>query len=180
MTKKMQQHLIVLVLFAAGGIYAYYSYLLGPLKAKYQTSLDTLRTTETRLGEMRRRAQELPKLKAEMALLEKEVTDLEQLLPRDREIPDLLRTITKTAHRYHLKITSLTPSPIVPQNNYNEVPFQITLQGSYHSLAFFLAELGQEPRILSARNIGYTAGPVSKEGTLVSVTFTLVAYTFKG
>lgn len=180
MTKKLQQQIILIVIFAAGGIYGYYNYLLGPMQEKYKASLENLKKTETRLAEIRRRAMELPKLRSEMALLEKEVADLEKLLPKDREIPDLLRTITKTAQRYKLKIGNISPAPIVSQNNYNEVPFQITLRGVYHSLGFFLAEIGQEPRILSTRNITYSAGQASEEGTLLNVSFTLVAYTFKG
>ncbi|MHB9155784.1 MAG: type IV pilus inner membrane component PilO [Endomicrobiales bacterium] len=181
MTKKMQKDLLMLAILIIGGVFAYYKYLMGPLKENYRASLDTLKQTETRLSEMKRRAIELPKLQAEMTLLEQEVASLEQLLPKDKEIPGLLRTITKTAHRHQLRITNITPSGVIPLNNYNEVPFQITMQGNYHSLAKFLTELGQESRILSARNILFGAGSTTKEtGTLININFTLVAYTFKG
>jgi len=101
--------------------------------------------TEARLEEMKATALELPKLQAEMAVLELEVADLEKRLPKEKEIPELLRTITKTAQRYNLKISNFNPSKIVEQPNYSEVPFEMVVQGNYHSLAYFLTDLGRNP-----------------------------------
>lgn len=181
MTKKMQQNLILLFIFAAGLGYVYYKFLITPIKLKYQNALTELTTVESKLSEMKRRAMELPKLQAEMQLLELEVSELEKLLPKDKEIPNLLRIITKHAQHYQLRISNFAPSAAIPQSNYNEIPFQMTLQGTYHSFAAFLAELGQESRILSARNITYTVMQPNKENaSTVTVNFTLVAYIFKG
>jgi type IV pilus assembly protein PilO len=180
MTKKIQQNLILLLLLSGGILFVYLKYLIGPLNAKYDQTVQNIQQTESKLNEMRRRALELPRLQADMKLLEQEVTDLEKLLPRDKEVPELLRTITKSAQRYQLKISVFAPSGISTQANYNEVLFQINLQGTYHALAHFLAELGQQPRILSVRNVNFAATPSTKENmSTVNVTFMLVAYTFK-
>ena len=177
----MQQNLIALGMFFVMLCFVYYKYLLSPLQQKYHDANQKLQSTESKLTEMRRRAMELPKLQAEMKLLEEEVTDLEKRLPKDKEIPELLRTVTKTAQRFQLKISNFAPGGVSAQSNYNEVPFQITLQGTYHALAHFLAEVGQESRILAARNITFAAGQQSKNNeATVSVNFTLIAYTFKG
>lgn len=180
MTKKLQQNLIVLAVFAIFAVFVYFKYLMAPLDMKYKNSLQKLSQTESRLEEMKRRALELPKLQAEMKMLELEVAELEQRLPKNREIPELLRMVTKTAQRYHLRITNFAPSPMAQQSNYNEIPFQITMQGTYHSLAHFLSDLGQESRILHAHNINYSAGINKENDTTINVSFTLIAYTFKG
>jgi type IV pilus assembly protein PilO len=182
MSKKMQQNLIVLAITFVALVFVYFSYLIAPLKQKYSQTTAQLTQTESKLSDMKQRALELPKLQADMALLEYEVEDLGKRLPKEKEIPALLKTMTKTAQKYHLKITNISPQPVAAQPNYNEVPFQITLSGSYHGFAHFLAELGQKSRILSEKNITFTsASSGSKDNsTTINANFILVAYTFKG
>jgi len=180
MTKKIQQNLIVLAIGFIALSFIYYKYLITPLQLKYRDSASKLQQVEQKLEEMKMRAMELPKLQAEMKVLELEVAGLEKLLPKEKEIPELLRMVTKTAQKYQLKISNFSPNPIASLSNYNEIPFKITLQGTYHSFAQFLAELGQEPRILSARDIVINANQPSKENpATINVNFLLVAYTFK-
>jgi type IV pilus assembly protein PilO len=180
MTKKMQQNIIFLVIVAFGLGYVYFKYLLSPLQQKQTDALAQLQKQESKLTEMKRRALELPKLQAEMQMLQDEVAGLEKLLPKDKEVSELLRTVTKTAHNYHLSIMSITPQPLISQSNYNEIPFQMTVLGNYHAIANFLAEIGQDSRILSSRNINFTSMPATKDNlATVSANFVLVAYTFK-
>jgi type IV pilus assembly protein PilO len=181
MTKKLKQNLAAVIGMFAALVFVYFNYMLGPLEAKHKESLKKLDDMQAKLVEMKKRALELPLLQAEMVILEQEVSDLEKSLPKDKEIPDLLRIVTKTAQDFQLNITNFSPGNVVPKENYNEVQFNITLTGSYHALALFLAEMGQKPRIFSARNINFIAVPRTKEGgNTVSVTFMFIAYTFKG
>ena len=181
MSKKMQQNLIVLAITFIALVFVYFSYLIAPLKRRYAESSAQLMQTESKLSDMKKRALELPKLQADMALLEQEVEDLGKRLPKEKELPVLLKTMSKTAQKFHLKITSISPMPVSAQSNYNEVPFQIVLSGSYHSLAHFFSELGQESRIFSERNVIFAPGTGGKDNTTtINVNFTLIAYTFKG
>jgi len=181
MTKNIQKHLIILVMLIAGLSFGYYSYLLTPLNAKYKASLSKLQSVESKLADTKRKALELPKLQLGMQYLEMEVADLEKLLPKEKELPGLIRIVTKTASKYQLKITNITPGPIIAQPNYNEIPFQMTIQGSYHSLAYFLNEIGQESRILSVKNLVFTSvAPTKESSDTLNVNCTLIAYTFKG
>lgn len=180
MSKKMQQNIILFIIVASGLAYVYYNYLYVPLNQKYEDSVQRLEKTEKRLNEMKRRALELPKLLAEMKMLEQEVADLESLLPKEKEIPDLLRTVTRVAQKHQLRLSAISPDKISAQPNYNELPFQLTVQGTYHNVARFLAEIGQETRILTTRNLNFTAAQGTKENPVTAnVTFTLSAYTFK-
>lgn len=181
MTKNIQNNLIILVLLIAGLSFGYFNYLLTPLNAKYKANLSKLQAVESKLADTKRKALELPKLQLGMKYLELEVADLEKLLPKEKELPGLIRIVTKTASKYQLKITNITPGTVIVQPNYNEIPFQMSIQGTYHSLAYFLNEIGQESRILSVKNIMFTGVASSKENSnTINVNCTLVAYTFKG
>jgi type IV pilus assembly protein PilO len=181
MTKNIQKNLLIIAVLIAALSFVYFNYVLSPLNSKYQENLDKLQSVETKLADTKRKAMELPKLQLSMKNLENEVSDLEQLLPREKEVPGLIRIVTKTAQKYQLKISNITPGATLAQPNYNEIPFQMTIQGTYHSMAYFLNEIGQEARILSVKNITYTGTPPSKENSnTVNVSCTLIAYTFKG
>ncbi len=181
MDKKTQQNLAALIIGFILAIFFYYKFMIVPLDKKYSSALDELKGSQARLSDMKHRALELPKLQGEMKLLESEVTDLEKRLPKDREIPGLLRTITKTGQHFRLTIVSISPAAQTTGSNYNEIPFQISAQGTYHNLASFFAEIGQDPRILSVKDVNYNASAPTKDNpNTVNATFTLVAYTFKG
>jgi len=181
MTKNIQKNLIILAVLITGFLFVYFNYFIAPLNARYKESLSKLGQVESKLADTKRKALELPKLQADMASLEQEVSDLEKLLPKDKEIPGLLRIVTKTAQKYQLKITNITPGGINSQTNYNEIPFQMTIQGTYHGLAYFLSDIGQESRILSVRNINFVSTPPSKDNpNTININCTFVAYTFKG
>jgi type IV pilus assembly protein PilO len=181
MTKNIQKNLIIILILIVGLSFVYINYVISPLNSKYQEKLDKIASVETKLADTKRKAMELPKLQLSMKNLENEVADLEQLLPREKEVPGLIRIVTKTAQKYQLKISNITPGSVSSQPNYNEIPFQMTIQGTYHSLAYFLNEIGQEARILSVKNINYSGTTASKENSnTISVNCTLVAYTFKG
>lgn len=181
MDKNTRQNIVALIIGFVLAVFFYYKFLIVPLDKKYSDSVDNLKQTQARLGDMKRRALELPKLQSEMKLLESEVSALEKRLPKDKEIPGLLRTITKTGQHFQIKIISIAPSAVVTALNYNEVPFQISAQGTYHNLANFFAEIGQDSRILSIKDVTYNVfSPTKDNPSTVSVTFGLIAYTFKG
>ncbi|MCX5781598.1 MAG: type 4a pilus biogenesis protein PilO [Elusimicrobia bacterium] len=181
MTNKIKQQLVFILLIFVGAGFCYFNYILQPLDKKYNEAAIKLNQVETKLAELKIRAMELPKLKAEMESLQKEVAVLEKLLPQNKEIPGLLRTIARKAQRYNLQINVLTPAKIAPMEHYNELPFQVNLRGKYHPLAHFLADIGQEMRLMSVRSVNMNySGSTDKNDTLNIVSdFTLIAYTYK-
>ena len=126
MTKQMQQNLIAIVMFLVMISFAYANYLIKPLNKKTMDTTNKLESIEDRLETMRRRARELPKLEKEMKVLQEEVASLEKLLPREKNIEEILNVISKTAQKYDVVINNITPGKLVPKNNYNEIPFKIT------------------------------------------------------
>lgn len=183
MTKKMQQNIIFMVLVLGGLLFVYTRLLMKPLNEKFTDASTRLVQTETKLAEMKQRALTLPQLQADMKFLEAEVSDLEKLLPKEKEAPGLLRTVTNLAKKNGVRIANIVPGAIVSQPNYNELPYQMTISGTYHSVARFLTDIGQSSRVLSTKNIlfSFLSGGNSKENPhSITVTFTLTAYTFKG
>jgi type IV pilus assembly protein PilO len=181
MTKQMQQNLIAIALFAVMLIFVYFKYMITPLEIKHHDAISKLEAMQTKLDTMKRRAMDLPKLEYEMNELKQEVAELEQSLPREANTQEILRIVTHQAQLSDVRIQTFTPAPIVSMPNYSQIPFRITAQGTYHSIAKFLTEMGQESRIFSAENVSMVSNIVaSKEiKTTVNVSFTLIGYTYK-
>ena len=181
MTNKVTQALIIIFVVFLGAAFCYYSYLLKPLDNRYRDASNDLRQKQTKLTELRIRVQELPRLKAETETLQKEVDNLGRLLPQQKEIPGLLRIITRRAQKNNLQINSLSPGKLSTQPHYSEIPFQVTLKGRYHSLARFFAEIGQDVRIISARDLNMTYSGSNVKGDQFDLTadFVLLSYMYK-
>ena len=180
MTNRVKQSLIIIYTVFFGAIFCYYTYLFKPLNDRYKDAANRLNLEQTKLASLRIRVQDLPKLKAETEMLHQEVDRLAKLLPQHEEIPGLLRIITKRAQKNELQINTLSPGKISSQQNLNEIPFQVYLKGRYHSLARFLADIGQEARIISVRdlNMTYFGSTNKKEQHNLSSDFVLLSYTY--
>ena len=88
-------------------LFGYSSYFYGPIHvdiAKQQTSLDDLRK---KLNVAKDRAQQLNKMQQEMASLQVDVAQLEKQLPKDRELPALIRVLTHRAESFGLTLGKL-------------------------------------------------------------------------
>jgi len=178
MLSRTNQQFIIIVLIFAVCAFAYYVYLLEPLDRKYYDSASTFKQMESRLSDFRMRVQELPKIKAQTDSLLAEVNELGKLLPKEEEIPALLRAITNKAQKYGLQLDSLAPAKLTPQQNYKEIPFQVNLRGRYNSVGSFLADIGQESRIIGARDLNmiYSVSGNKNDQSNITADFTLLSY----
>jgi len=178
--KKEQQVYIAIGFGVILGIFIYLKFLLGPVNKNITQTKDKIQQSGQTLAEAKREADNLEILQAQMKVLELEVTDLQQSLPKGKEIPDLLRRVTKIAQRFGVKINNYQLLAIKPGQDYDEFPVTLQISGNFHSIGNFLAELGQEERIFSASNLILTSQSLPKEGITVTGGITIIAYVAKG
>lgn len=170
----------MLVIAMVGMIYVWYAYLMSPLEKNIKKKTDELGRIKSEIQNLKAQSAELPRIKQHVEYLKTEVAELEEYLPREKELPALLKAITKTAGNYQVRVMSISPAGSSPKQNYTEHLFGMTVQGSYHSVAKFLAEIGQTGRIISAKNLAFSPLVGGSKDITVSVSFQLVAYTYKG
>lgn len=170
------------LLFILGGLvfFMFYKYLYGPLGLKLKKVKDELVTKEAKLTIARARANRLDQLMSDYELLRVKVAEAEKRLPREKEIPRLLRDVTSAGRKFKIDIADFRPRKEEEQEYYVSHPFLITLDTGYHNLANFLAEIGQYERIFHIKNLGLT--PILGEGDKlkgVAADFQLYTYTFR-
>ena len=178
---KEQQYLIVAVIGLCLGLYFYWSYLLKPTSEKISSQAKKLADLKNQVQQAERQAKRLPALKSEYDTLQKELAGIERQLPKDRDMPNIIRTITREALRENLEFAKVVPNNVERQEYFEKLPFSLEMKGSLHSLARFLAALGQQERIFGAGDLTLRPGTTAIDGQVgLTITLTLETYAYQG
>ena len=123
-------------------------------------------------------AQNLKKHKAELAEAEKRFEQISIVLPKSKEIPALLTSISDHGTSAGLDFNSFAPGGETPQEFYAEIPISIKVRGPYHNVGYFLDQVSKLERIVTVKNI--TMGsPQKEEGEmLLNSSCNLLTYRF--
>lgn len=129
----------VVVLEAVALVYFLYlpkHKMLTELKAQHQQ-------LQAEVDENTKIANNLPKIQKEYNDLNLELEKALTELPNSKEIPSLLTSITATGKNAGLDFLVFRPKPEVVKDFYAEVPVDITVSGSYFSVANFFCRSSQ-------------------------------------
>lgn len=141
----------VVVLEAVALVYFLYlpkHKMLTELKAQHQQ-------LQAEVDENTKIANNLPKIQKEYNDLNFELEKALTELPNSKEIPSLLTSITATGKNAGLDFLVFKPKPEVVKDFYAEVPVDITVSGSYFSVANFFAAVANLPRIVNITNVDF-------------------------
>jgi type IV pilus assembly protein PilO len=145
------------------------------------------------LEKARRMVGNLARLEAEYERLHDQWLSAQELLPEEKEMPDLLRQVTTSGLKSGVEFALFEPGAPVPRDFYTEHPVKIEVRGGYHQLGIFMSRLANMTRIVNVSRLELTA-PAKKKGgkkesgrsreikniSTVQAEFTLSAYTLLG
>lgn len=180
MTQEQQKQLAMAVVAAGLFTYVYFAKMLTPVKAEIQTKQAELATVNTRIDGLRVTANQRDQLLKRVEDLKGQVALVEKRLPRERNLQDIIRIVSELAAKNGVRYSSFSPMGEQTSQLFVEVSYGMNISGSVLSINKFLAAIGQQERILSARNLSlnYSADP--KKNQTVTGTFTLVAFVYNG
>lgn len=146
---KQRNTLIVGVLLLAL-MYPFYSFWYKGRREEVtvlQTRLETLE-------DQNRRAQVLAArgggdLEERLALYERQVSKLEELIPAAEEVAGLLDDISRRGVRAGVEVNRIVPEPPEAGAFYTKTSYTMSVIGEYHAVAAFLAEVASLPRIVT-------------------------------
>jgi type IV pilus assembly protein PilO len=182
LTKEQQKTIAAVVLAVGAFTYVYWNYMMKPTNAKIVQLKQDLATKQEQVETTKREALRLPAIKREYEALVLEVGETEKLIPKEKGLDNVLRTVTEEAIRLNIQVISFSPRGISQKTYYNEIPIDLSIQANFHSLGHLLATLGQKERIMNSRNVQMTAlsaNQNSPTGHTVQVTLSLAAYAFR-
>ena len=170
--------LLLLVLIFVIPAVAYYFLFLDPNMKEIDQLTAKKSGLEQELQKVKTRARDLPKLQAELARLQIEFDKKSALLPREKEIPNLLRDISALGTNSGLDFLKFKPLPTVPRDFYNDVPVSINVRGPYHSVGSFFDRVSKLERIVSVTNIRMSSPKLEGGEMLLNSDCQLVTYQF--
>jgi len=124
-------------------------------------------------------ADKLQEVEQEYKRMERELCELEKVVPPEYEVSSFLKQVN--AHSIDRDISVVTWKENAPREYpegiVNENPIALTLEGSYHRLGEFLADITTFDRIINVYNINLGGAKQERGATKLSITMTAVAYT---
>ncbi|QSV44671.1 type 4a pilus biogenesis protein PilO [Geobacter benzoatilyticus] len=173
--KKQKIALLALILVAEGA--ALYFGLFLPRQTELKELRGRLEGVQNEVRDKQRIADNLPKLKNEYQQLQKDLDQALTELPNQKEIPTLLTSITSFGKGTGNDFLLFKPRAEVPKDFYAEVPVDISVSGSFHSVANFFTAVGNMPRIVNITDVSFA--DIKQTGGKTSVKVNCLATTFR-
>ena len=141
---------------------------LSTLKSDYERK-------STELARARATVADLPRFEAEYEQLHDRWQLAGELLPTDRQLGSLLRRITLAGQETGVQFVRFKPAAPMSQAYYTEMPVQIAVNGGYHQVGSFLAELANLQRIVTVSNIRLRSNAGAANDPLLTTSIELTA-----
>ncbi len=90
-----------------------------------------------------------PELKKKLALYEQHIARLEELIPKNEEVPELLHDVTLRAVESGVELNLLRPEKSTPTSSYTRQLYSMSVYGPYDGVGRFLAAVGSLPRLVT-------------------------------
>ncbi len=167
--------ILLIAVFVIVGLYGYLAYL--PQREEIRRLSDQRDKKLKELSESRAVAKNLERFEREVGQLEAQLKEALTQLPNQREIPELLKNISKLGKESNLEFLRFRPSKERPKEFYAEVPLELVFLGSYHNTGMFFDRISKMPRIINVEN--FKMSPNQKSGDQTLLKAQCVATTFR-
>lgn len=158
---------LAIVVVAILGLYLYLGYV--PKRAEIQAKDEEINKLTNEKAEKEIIAANLDAFKKEYEKLDTKLAQAVKMLPNEREIPELLFSVSNLVEQSGLELEVFEPLPEVPQEFYAEVPVSINVKGEFTQLAVFLDKLGKLHRIVNLTDLSVTKSDAQQPGGFVSL-----------
>ena len=156
---------------------AYFIYPdLGAMRLDIVQLQDDLADKQREINKGRAIEQRLPEFEQEIANLQLQLEDVQQILPTNRETGDLLRWIKNMGDQANLDLKSFSPGGLRPAEFYDEFPIEMQIVGRYHDLGIFLDRVSKYSRIINVDNL--RIGAARDPGKTIQASFTATTFVY--
>jgi type IV pilus assembly protein PilO len=143
------------------------------------TQLDAeITTQEGKLVELEQKAQHRTQFLREVERLKQRLREAEEQLPKQAEIPKVLRDIDYEAKQAGLRVDRFEPQAEALQGDFAAMPLKMTVRGNYHELAVFLDRLAKMPRIVNVTDLNMATPTIESKKVVVASSYTATIYRF--
>lgn len=155
-----------------------YWFLIGPKYSEVKGLKSQISDLDVKLNENRQIAADIPKYIKEKEEFEAKLKAAVAQLPNEKEIPDLIDSISNAGQRSGLKILLFKPEREVKRGFYAEVPVTMSVEGRFESLYDFSDKVGKLPRIVNISSMEITSLGHRNRIPVLKADFTATTFRF--
>jgi type IV pilus assembly protein PilO len=138
------------LLLIGGG---YYYFIFMSKYTQLQQAAQTLEAQTNKRDIVKRKASSLKKWEDNMAQVEEAFYIATRALPDKKEVPSLLKSVSRAGSSAGLSVVLFQPDPEVNRDFYREIPLSMKVEGSFHQIADFFFQVSRLNRIVNIKNI---------------------------
>jgi len=130
-------------------------YLLGyrPATQKLDVRQAEYRTKHEQLQSAEARARMLPAVDSEVEQLKQRLERFDKKLPRQQDLPQVIKDITQVSQQEALKKLTVQPAPPRRSELFSELPITLNFEGDFVNTFAFLRKMEQMQRLTRVRSL---------------------------
>ena len=156
----------------------YWSFLYSPMATVLQEKTSRLEDLEAQHLKKTKMVAQLDSLRKEVKELDGRLKEALAQLPDQKEIPDLLSTVSSLGRESGLEILVFRQRAEQLQDFYAEVPVEMVMKGMYAQFTEFFDRVGKLNRIVNVKDISMKSPQISDGRVLLSTSCTSVTFRF--
>jgi type IV pilus assembly protein PilO len=145
--------------------------------ARIQKLTKQVDSQQKKLVELKAAAAQVEVLEKDLVLAEEDLARMVALLPDQKEIPNLLESVSKIGAQAGLENILFQPQGEQVQEFYATIPVRLDILGTFHELETFFDRISKLNRILKVDNLSISRTKDSREPTL-QVNCTIMTFRF--
>lgn len=143
----------IVVALAAAITVALYIMTYKPIDDQNQKDRVTLKTKQAEIAQLAPYENKLAELDRQVSVLKQQLELQKRIVPDEKEVPGFITVVQAEAQKSGVEIRRYTSKPSVSREFYNEVPFEVDVDGPYYAVVDFFQRVGQLERIVNVSNV---------------------------
>lgn len=168
-------HILLAVIIFALLYFVYFK----PQSTKLTALKQEREKTEAEVTNLKQKNLQLSRIEEELVDLRKILNELEAIIPKRKEIWDILKKMQQLAINSRLNIVKFLPKGEVDMEFYYEWPISIEITGNYHNLAIFFDRLSNFSRLFNIEDFSIKSLGKQTESSTISAAYTAKTYIFR-
>lgn len=159
-------------------LFAFWYFLHGDRVEEVDAMQTRVENLESQNRTARLRSRQGSELQERLARFERHIDRLEDLVPRNEEVSQLLNQINQRAEEVGVNVVVFRPGGQEAGEHYVRRTFELVVRGTYHDVGEFLTQIGSLPRIVTPTNLQVSPVQATNRAgqPLLEAAFQIVTY----
>ncbi|MDW8136057.1 MAG: type 4a pilus biogenesis protein PilO [Thermodesulfobacterium sp.] len=129
-------------------LFLFYKFYFVDVQEKIKILKEEVNRLNMEIAKYEKIAQEKEILERKLEKRREFLGEIQAILPKEKEIPDLLKEIAQKGKKSGLEILVFQPGSEIQKDYYNIIPLDVEVKGSFENILTFFNEVENMPRLV--------------------------------